>query len=131
MDTHRSISFAIMITSLARVSLEWQQRAASKLSQHPIVRHKPMPSVNAFWGVCDESVLTTCWSSIRSSCIVSYVPTLSSSMRHDPIKAFSSRFRKGKSPAFHQLSLMNESSQFQSWMGYTTSTEEWPEHFKR
>jgi hypothetical protein len=51
------------------------------------------------------------------------------SMRYDHIKAFISRFRKGQSPAFHQLSLMNESSQFRSWVGYTTSTEERPERF--
>jgi hypothetical protein len=30
-----------------------------------------------------------------------------------------------------KLSLMNESSQYRSWAGYTTSTEEWPERFKR
>jgi hypothetical protein len=50
-------------------------------------------------------------------------------MRHGHIKAFISRFRKEQSPAFHQLGLMNESSQFLSWVGYTTSTEEWPERF--
>jgi hypothetical protein len=37
--------------------------------------------------------------------------------------------RKRQSPAFHQLSLMNESSQFRSWVGYTMSTEERPERF--
>ena len=72
------------------------QRAALRFSKHPIRRQEPMPSVNAFWAVCDESALTTCWSSMRSSCIVSYVPTLSISMRHDHIKGSSSRYRKGK-----------------------------------
>ena len=36
-----------------------------------------------------------------------------------PHKAFTSRFRKGRSPAFHQLSLTHESSQYRSWAGYT------------
>jgi hypothetical protein len=53
------------------------------------------------------------------------------SIGHDHIKAFISRFRKGKSPAFLQLSLMTESSQYRSWEDYTTGTEEWPERFKR
>jgi len=88
-----------------------------------------MPSVNAFWGVCDESALTTCWSSMRSSCIVSYVPTLSISTRHDHIKASTSRFRKGKSPLFHEISVVIESFRFRSWVGYTTRTEEWPERY--
>src|SRR6266566_6493939 len=58
------------------------------------------PRANAicerFLGSVRRECLTTCWSSMRSSCIVSYVPTLSISMRHDHIKGSSSRYRKGK-----------------------------------
>ena len=35
-------------------------------------------------------------------------------MAHDHIKASSSRFRKGKSPPLHQISLVIESSRFRS-----------------
>jgi hypothetical protein len=66
-----------------------------------------------------------------SSCIGSYVPTSSISMAHDHIKASSSRFRKGKSPPLHQISLVIESTRFRSWVGSTTNTEEWLERFKR
>ena len=52
-------------------------------------------------------------------------------MRHDHIKAFISRFRKGKFLPFHQISVVIESSQYRFWVGYTTSTEKWPERFKR
>ena len=125
----RSISFEIMIASLAPVSLVLQQRAASRSSKRRIVPRERMRSVNAFWAVCDESALTTCWSSMRSSCIVSYVPTLSISMRHDHIKASTSRFRKGKSPLFHEISVVIESFRFRSWVGYTMRTEERPERY--
>src|SRR5260221_8950836 len=84
-----------------------------------------MRFVNVFWEVFGESALTTYWSSMRNSCIVCCIPTSRISTGRDHIKASVSRFPKGKSPAFHQLSLMNESSQFQSWAGYTTSTKEW------
>ena len=50
-------------------------------------------------------------------------------MRHDHIKVFISRFRKGKSPPFHQIGVGIGSSRLQSWAGYTMSTAEWPEHF--
>lgn len=53
------------------------------------------------------------------------------SIRHDHIKAFISRFRKGKSLPFHQVSVVIGSSRFQFWVGYTTSTEKWPGRFKR
>jgi hypothetical protein len=49
--------------------------------------------------------------------------------RARPLKASVSRFPRGRSPAFHQLGLMIGSSRFRSWVGYTTSTEEWPEPF--
>src|SRR5258706_4773572 len=68
---------------------------------------------------------------MRSSCIVSCVPTSNISMRQDHIKAFISRFRKGKLSAFHLISIVIESSRLQSWVGYTTSTEEWPERLNR
>ena len=88
-----------------------------------------MRFVNIFWEVFGENALTMYWSSMRNSCIVCCVPMLRISTGRDHIKVFISRFPKGKSPAFPQLSLMNESSQFQSWAGYTTSTEEWLERF--
>jgi putative transposase len=40
------------------------------------------------------------------------------------IKAFSSRFRKGKSPPCHQIIGVIVSSRFRSWVDYTTSTDE-------
>ena len=43
----------------------------------------------------------------------------------------STRFRKGKFLPFHQVSVVIGSSRFQFWVGYTTSTEKWPERFKR
>jgi len=52
-------------------------------------------------------------------------------MRHDHIKAFSSWFRKGKFLPFHQIGVVIGSSWYRFWVGYTTSTEKWPEHFKR
>jgi hypothetical protein len=54
---------------------------------------------------------------------------LSISIGQDHIKASASRFPRGKSPPFHQISLVIGSSRFRSWVGYTTSTEEWPEPF--
>jgi hypothetical protein len=48
-------------------------------------------------------------------------------MGHDPIKASNNRFRKGKSPAFHQISMVLESSRFRFWVGYITITKEWLE----
>jgi len=53
------------------------------------------------------------------------------SIRHDHIKASVSRFRKGKSPPYHQISVVIESSRFQREVGYTTNTEEWPELHSR
>jgi len=91
-----SISFAITITSLGLVSLGLQQRAALRFSKRLIMRHAPMPSVNAFWGVSGASAWITCWSSMRSSCNVSYVPTSSISTWRGHIRGSSSRFRKGK-----------------------------------
>ncbi len=129
MDKRRSISCAIMIASLDPVSLMSQQRAASRFSKRPITHHGPMRFVNVFWEVFGESALTTYWSSMRSSCIVSCVPTSRISTGRDHIKASVSRFPKGKLPVFHSLSLMIGSSRFQSWVGYTTNTEEWLERF--
>ncbi len=60
MDKRQRTSFMIMIASLAPVSLVLQQRVASRSSKHLITRHEPMPSVNAFWGVCGESAWITC-----------------------------------------------------------------------
>ncbi len=69
------------------------------------------------------------WSSMKNSCIGPYVPMSSIPTGRDHIKASVSRFPKGKLPAFHQLSLMEESFQFRSQVGYTTITEEWLERF--
>jgi hypothetical protein len=74
MDKDRSISFAIVITSLDSVSRAWPQPAASRYSKRPITRHGPMPSVNAFWAACVASVWITCSSCRTNSCIVSCVP---------------------------------------------------------
>jgi hypothetical protein len=90
-----------------------------------------MPSVNAFWGVSDKNVWITCWSSVKSGCIVSCLLMLSISTGHDRIKVSVSRFRKGKSPPSHQISVVIESSRFQCEVGYTTNTEEWPELHSR
>jgi len=60
MDKPPGISFAIMMASLDPVSLEWQQQVASRYSKHLITRNAPMRSVNAFWGVFDESAWITC-----------------------------------------------------------------------
>jgi hypothetical protein len=57
MDKPPGISFAIMIASLAPVSLEWQQQVVSRFSKRRIRHHEPMPSVNDSWEVCDESAL--------------------------------------------------------------------------
>jgi len=73
-----------------------------------------MRSMSAFWAVFGESALIMDWSSMKNSCIGSYVPMSSILMGHDHIKASVSRFPKEKLPAFHQHSLMNESSQFRS-----------------
>jgi hypothetical protein len=54
-----------------------------------------------------------------------------SSQHSDHTKEYTSRFRKGQSPPLYQVSLLNESSRFRSWAGYTRSTEEWPECFKQ
>jgi hypothetical protein len=129
MDKRRSTSFAIMIASLGPVSLVLQQQAALRFSKHRITHLAPMRSVNAFWGVSGESAWIMYWSSMRNSCIGSCVLTSSISTGRDHIKASVSRFLKGKLPTFHQLSLMKESSQFRSEVGYTTSTEEWLECF--
>ena len=63
------------------------------------------PRANAicerFLGSVRRECLTTCWSSMRSSSIVSCMPMSRISMRHDHIKAFISRFRKGKFLSFH------------------------------
>ena len=67
-------------------------------SQHS---HEPMRSVNVFWGVSGERALTTCWSLVRSNCIVFCVPTSRISIGHGHIKGSTSRFRKGKFPPFH------------------------------
>jgi len=95
------------------------------------MRHELMRSVNAFWGVFGESVWTTYRSFVKSSCIVTYVPISSISTGHDRIKVSVSRFRKGKSPPSHQISVVIESSRFQCEVGYTTNTEEWPELHSR
>ncbi len=76
--------------------------------------------------------------SVRRECL-DHILILSEKQLHRVLRAYVAYFNrarphqgmKGKSPAFHQLSLMNISSQYRSWAGYTTSTEEWPEHFKR
>jgi hypothetical protein len=63
---------------------------------------------------------------MKSSYIVSCVPTSSISIGNDRIKESNSRFRKEKWAAYHQISVALESSQFPSWVGCITSTEEWP-----
>src|SRR5207253_10280529 len=68
---------------------------------------------------------------MRSSCIVCYVSMSSISMRHDHIKASVSRFRKGRSPLCHQISVVIESSRFRCEVGYPTHTEEWLELHSR
>jgi hypothetical protein len=90
-----------------------------------------MRFVNAFWGVCGESAWITCLSSASSSCIVSCVPTSRISTGHDHIKASTSRFPKEKFLPFRQVNMVIALSRFQFCAGYTTSTEEWPERFKR
>src|SRR5258706_12502503 len=129
MDKRRSTSFAIMIVSLGPVLLAWQQQVALRFSKPRITHLALMPSVSAFWGVSGESAWIMYWSSMKNSCIGSYVPMSSISTGRDHIKASVSRFPKEKLPAFHQHSLMNESSQFRSQVGYTMSTEEWLERF--
>src|SRR5215469_13998731 len=81
MDKDRSISFAIVITSLGLVSRVWPQAAASSYAKRLITHHGPMPSVNGFWVACVASVWITCSSCRRSSCIVSCVPLSSTSTK--------------------------------------------------
>ena len=57
--------------------------------------------------------------------------TLSSAIGHDHTKECNSRFRKEQSPPLYQINLVIASSRHRSWVGHTTSTEEWPEYFKR
>ncbi len=55
---------------------------------------------------------------------MSCVPMSSISTGRDHIKGSTSRFRKGNYPPFHQVNIVIGLSQFRSWVGYTTSTEE-------
>lgn len=57
------------------------------------------------------------------------VPPSRISIGHDPIKASSSRFRKGKFLAFQQISMVLETSRFRFWVGSLTMTKEWRERF--
>jgi hypothetical protein len=41
------------------------------------------------------------------------------------------RFPKEKFPPFRHVKMVIALSRFRFWMDYTTSTEEWPERFKR
>src|SRR5258708_39136147 len=66
---------------------------------------------------------------MRSNCIVSYVPTSHMLTGHDHIKGSSSKWRKGKFPGCHQISVVSEASRFPSWVGYIMNTEAWLESY--
>ena len=49
--------------------------------------------------------------------------------RARPHQGISSKFRKGKFPVCHQISVVIESSRFSFWVGYIMHTEEWLESY--
>ncbi len=53
------------------------------------------------------------------------------SIGHGHIKGSTSRFPKEKFILFRQVSLVIALPRFRFWVDYTTSTEEWPECFKK
>src|SRR5258708_28300880 len=122
MDNRRTISFVIVMTSLDPVSLAWQQRAASRYSKRPAMRHGPMRFVNGFWGVCGESGLITFSSSRRSSCIVSFRPMCSTSIKPDRIKASNNRSQNSMVSLFLRITMLARFSPSRSWVDYTTIT---------
>ena len=90
-----------------------------------------MPSVNAFWEVCGESVWITSSSSRRSSCSVSLVPKSSTSIEPDRIKASHNRFQNGLATLSLQIEMVARSSVCQSWVDCTTITAEVLDRYKR
>src|SRR6266852_3733966 len=59
-----------MMANSARILPVWQQPAASRSFERRTELRERMPSVNAFWGVCDENAWITSSSCMRSNCIV-------------------------------------------------------------
>jgi hypothetical protein len=129
MDKPPGISFAIMIASLGLVSLELQQQAASRFSRYPIMHHEPMPSVNAFWGVSGESALPhmlVLHEKQLQRVLRAYAAYFNRARPHQGIQQ---QVPQGEGPLCHQINVVIESSQFRSWVDYTTSTKEWPEPY--
>ncbi len=131
MSTLRSISFVIMRASLDLVSLVLQQRAASRFLKRRITRPEPTRSANAFWGVCGESASITSSFSMRSSCIVYFMPMPSISIERDHTRVSSSKSRRQKSAVFRWVAGMNWLSPRRSWADYTTTRAEWHERLNR
>jgi len=83
-----------------------------------------MRPANAFWAVFGESASITSSFSMRSSCIVCFMPMPSISIEHDHTRVSSSRPRKQKSAVFRWIVGMNWLSPRRSWADYTTTIDE-------
>jgi hypothetical protein len=118
----RSISFVIVMASLDPVSLAWQQRAASRYSKRPTMRLGRMRFVNGFWGACGENVSITFSSSRRSSWIVSFRPTSSTSIKPDRIKASNNKSQNNMVSLFLRITMLARFSPSPFWVDYTTIT---------
>ena len=120
MDTRRTLSFVIVITSLDPVSRARQQPAASRCSKRLAIHREPMRSVNGFWAVSVESVSITCSSCRRSSWTVSFTPMSSTSIEPGRIKASNNSFQNSLVSLFNQITMLARYSPSPSWVDYTT-----------
>jgi hypothetical protein len=83
--------------------------------------HEPMPSVNAFSGVCVESVLITCSSCMRSSFNWYSTRMSATSTKPGRIKASGSRYQSHKLGQCQQITQLARSSDSPSWVDYITT----------
>gem|GEM_PF-2552523 len=120
MDNRRTISFAIVITSLDPISRAWQQPAASRCSPRLTMHRESMRSVSGFWGVCGESVSITCSSCKRNSWTASFTPMSSTSTEPGRIKASHNSFQNSLVSLLYQITMVARSTPSQSWVDYTT-----------
>jgi len=116
--------FGTMMANAAHGLPVWQQPAASRSFERRTGLRERMPSVNAFWGVCDENAWIISWSYMRSTCIVFSRHLACTLTRRDLIKGWDSGFPTPQCALHFTRTNLTKWSPFPCWVGYITITKE-------